>query len=69
VSNSNRGEHINQKPGADSRPGTLSEFQFRESTESGRFVKASLSGWGRLKSTLAVEPPGPSRHIALLRFW
>jgi hypothetical protein len=44
VPNSNRGEHIKQKPAADSRPGTLSEFQFPESTESGRFVKASSDG-------------------------
>ena len=37
---SNRVERIKQIPGAVSRPGTLSEFQFPESTESGWFVKS-----------------------------
>jgi hypothetical protein len=44
VPNSNRGEHIKQNAEAISRRDTLSEFQFPESTESGRFVKASSDG-------------------------
>jgi hypothetical protein len=39
---SNRVERI-KKPGTVSRPGTRSEFQFPESTESGPFVKPSSS--------------------------
>jgi hypothetical protein len=39
---SNHAGHIKQKPGTVSRPGTRSEFRFRESTESGCLVKSLI---------------------------